>query len=115
MDVVDCTITPDGLNLVSASYDETLKVWDVRSQNCLATLEGHDSAVMACALASDGLTMFSSSNDGTMMVWDMSSKKPLARSPGCSSLSCCALTRDDLNIVTGDRCGEIKLWSSVFA
>ena len=32
---------PDGRRVVSASYDNTLKVWDVATGKCVATLEGH--------------------------------------------------------------------------
>ena len=36
---------PDGRRVVSASYDDTLKVWDVATGECVATLEGHSSVV----------------------------------------------------------------------
>ena len=32
---------PDGRRVVSASADKTLKVWDVATGECVATLEGH--------------------------------------------------------------------------
>ena len=32
---------PDGRRVVSASWDNTLKVWDVATGECVATLEGH--------------------------------------------------------------------------
>ena len=36
---------PDGRRVVSASYDKTLKVWDVATGECVATLKGHSSLV----------------------------------------------------------------------
>ena len=36
---------PDGRRVVSASYDKTLKVWDVETGECVATLEGHSNDV----------------------------------------------------------------------
>ena len=38
-------VFPDGRRVVSASDDKTLKVWDVVTGKCLATLEGHSKAV----------------------------------------------------------------------
>ena len=36
---------PDGQRVVSVSSDKTLKVWDIETGECLATLEGHSSGV----------------------------------------------------------------------
>ena len=43
---VNCVaISPDGRRVVSASEDNTLKVWDIETGECVATLEGHSSHV----------------------------------------------------------------------
>ena len=34
-------VFPDGRRFVSASRDKTLKVWDVATGECVATLEGY--------------------------------------------------------------------------
>ena len=36
---------PDGRRVVSASDDKTLKVWDVATGECVATLKGHSDCV----------------------------------------------------------------------
>ena len=38
-------VFPDGRRVVSASDDKTLKVWDVATGECVATLKGHWSSV----------------------------------------------------------------------
>ena len=38
-------IFPDGRRVVSGSNDDTLKVWDVATGKCVATLEGHSGGV----------------------------------------------------------------------
>ena len=40
---------PDGRRVVSASGDKTLKVWDVATGKCVATLEGHSGIVRRAA------------------------------------------------------------------
>ena len=40
-------VTPDGNQVVSASEDKTLKVWDLRTGEVLRTLEGHAGRVRA--------------------------------------------------------------------
>ena len=41
--VSDRAVRPEGV--VSGSEDNTLKVWDVATGECVATLEGHSKAV----------------------------------------------------------------------
>ena len=38
-------VFPDGRRVVSGSNDETLKVWDVETGECLVTLKGHSETV----------------------------------------------------------------------
>ena len=44
-------VFPDGRRVVSASLDKTLKVWDVATGKCVATLEGHSNWVRCAASA----------------------------------------------------------------
>lgn len=45
-----CAFSPDGSRVVSASYDNTLKLWDAQTGAELATFAGHKNGVTACAL-----------------------------------------------------------------
>jgi len=38
-------VFPDGQRVVSVSSDKTLKVWDIETGECVATLEGHSDGV----------------------------------------------------------------------
>ena len=66
-------MTPDGRRVVSASDDQTLKVWDLASGRAVATLEGHTAWVSACAVTPDGRRVVSASDDKTLKVWDLAS------------------------------------------
>src|SRR5207249_2015611 len=52
--VYGCAFSPDGKLIVSASADETLKVWDALTGQALRTLEGHADYVNGCAFSPDG-------------------------------------------------------------
>jgi len=52
--VLTVAITPDGTKVVSGSFDETLKIWDLATGKELATLTGHTDGVNAVALTADG-------------------------------------------------------------
>ena len=40
---------PDGRRVVSASQDKTLKVWNIETGECVATLEEHSRPVRSAA------------------------------------------------------------------
>ncbi|RAP35384.1 hypothetical protein DID80_06470, partial [Candidatus Marinamargulisbacteria bacterium SCGC AAA071-K20] len=57
--------------LVSASWDNTLKVWDLKQEQgpeCVATLHGHTSDILSVTQLEDG-RLVSSLHDGTLKVW----------------------------------------------
>src|SRR5436309_2398467 len=60
----------DGQVLASASYDQTVKLWDARTGQELRTLRGHTSPVNSVAFAADGQVLASASVDRTVKLWD---------------------------------------------
>ena len=60
-----CAVSPDGTWIVSASDDQTLKIWDAATGAERATLTGHTGAVNACAVSPDGTWIVSASDDRT--------------------------------------------------
>ena len=51
--------SPDGATLATDSRGGTVKLWDVASRRCVATLEGHDGAVSSISFSCDGGTLAS--------------------------------------------------------
>jgi len=70
-------ITGDGQRLISASADNTLKVWDLASGRYLHTLMGHTSSVEGVAVTPDGKKIISASWDDTLKVWNLVSGRLL--------------------------------------
>ena len=70
-------VSPDWLRAVSASDDQTLKVWDLGSGGELRTLTGHTDRVTAVAVTPDGQRAVSASDDQTLKVWDLGSEGEL--------------------------------------
>ena len=72
--------------VVSGSFDESVRIWDVRTGKCLKTLPAHSDPVSAVHFNRDGSLIVSSSYDGLCRIWDTASgeiiqgvqqKKPL--------------------------------------
>ena len=70
MDSVECLDfeTPYG-NLVTGSADKTLKIWDLSTNECLATLQGHQGWIRAIQIS--GYNVISGSGDHTAKLWDI--------------------------------------------
>jgi WD40 repeat protein len=61
--------SPDGTSLVTASEDETARIWDVSTGRSLAELRGHRDIVESAAFAPNGKAVVTSGDDGTIRVW----------------------------------------------
>ena len=67
-------VTADGKRAVSASWDSTLKVWDLDTGRALCTLKGHSARVSAVAATVDGKWAVSAPGDKTLKVWDLAAR-----------------------------------------
>ncbi|HYV48629.1 MAG TPA: hypothetical protein VFA20_27405, partial [Myxococcaceae bacterium] len=83
--VRSAVFSPDGLRVLTASDDNTARIWDASSGKLLAELRGHSGPVWSAVFSPDGLRVLTASKDNTAHVWDVSGHIPerlLARDPG---------------------------------
>ncbi|EIW55216.1 coatomer subunit alpha-2 [Trametes versicolor FP-101664 SS1] len=58
--------------ILSASDDQTIRIWNSTSRNCIAILTGHSHYVMSAQFHPKDDLIVSSSQDQTVRVWDIS-------------------------------------------
>jgi WD40 repeat protein len=71
--VVHAAFSPDGQRVVTASWDQTARVWDVQSGQPVTPPLKHNGEVQHAAFSPDGRRVISASWDQTARVWDLPS------------------------------------------
>ncbi|CAF3468062.1 unnamed protein product, partial [Fusarium graminearum] len=57
--------------VASGSYDQTIRIWDVKTGECERVLEGHSSWVNSVVFSHDSKKVASDSFDKTIRIWDV--------------------------------------------
>ena len=94
--------------MVSASEDRTLRLWDVGSGSCLATLHGHGDIVWRVALSPDGRLAASGSADDTVRIWDLQRNECLQELPYSDCVAAVAFSPDGTSLAVG--CDDSKVY-----
>jgi WD40 repeat protein len=74
--VVSLKISLDNRTLISGSFDGTIKVWDLQTEQLLKTLT-HSGGIKDLAIAPDGQMLASASFEGTIKLWNLKTGKEL--------------------------------------
>jgi WD40 repeat protein len=103
--------SPDGQQLASGSFDNTIKIWDVTTGKVLNTLKGHDSWVYGVGFSPDGQQLASGSFDKTIKIWDVTTGKVLNTLKGHdSSVYSVGFSPDGQQLASGSFDKTIKIW-----
>jgi WD40 repeat protein/serine/threonine protein kinase len=107
------SFSPDGKRIVTASDDNTAKVWDAETGAVVRTLEGHTQSVNAAAFSADGKRIVTASGDRTAKVWDAKTGAELLTFKGHTNwVQAASFSADGKRIVTASDDNTAKVWDA---
>lgn len=102
--VTSLAFTSDGTDLVSASWDGTVRVWDVVAKTEKRVATRNSTAFFSIAHSRDGRFFAIGGDDGRLSIWDTSGPRPLhVLASGSRVVRALALSPDRKTLASKDR------------
>lgn len=111
-DVSKLAFSHDGYSLISASKDQTLKIWNLILNKTTFTLRGHTAAITDFDLASNGSLLASCDKQGRVILWNVyTGEKIIELLNDNISANTVQFNANDSLLAIGYNDGKLKIWN----
>jgi len=112
-DVETAVFSPDGQRILTASADNTARVWNAANGQLLAILQGHTGPVRSAVFSPDGQRVVTASYDHTARVWNAANGQPLATLQGHTGpVRSAVFSPDGQRVVTASYDHTARVWNA---
>jgi WD40 repeat protein len=111
--VLSAAFSPDGARVVTASTDQTARIWDAKTGAVLMELKGHGGWVYSAAFSADGARIVTASRDKTVRIWNAKTGAVLMELKGHgAAVRSAAFSPDGTRAITGSEDKTARIWDA---
>jgi WD40 repeat protein len=103
----------DGNRVVTASRDNTARIWDVQTMKSIV-LRGHEDRILSAQFSLDGKQVVTASDDRTARIWDAQTgeSKAVLRGKHTNTIFWAAFSSDRSQVVTASADNTARIWDA---
>ncbi|MBW4564055.1 MAG: PD40 domain-containing protein [Mojavia pulchra JT2-VF2] len=109
--VTSVAFSSDGRTLASSSGDNNIKIWNLKTNELIYTLSGHEKCAMSVVFALNGQALISGSIDHTIKIWNMKTGLAIhTLKEHSAAVRTIAISPDGKTLASGSDDKTIKIW-----
>jgi WD40 repeat protein/energy-coupling factor transporter ATP-binding protein EcfA2 len=108
--VISAEFSPDGQSILTASADNTARLWN-RNGQLLAELKGHTDSVYSASFSPDGQSILTASADNTARLWNLKGQMLAEFKGHTSGVNSASFSPDGQSILTASVDNTARLWN----
>ncbi|UYV75476.1 GNB2L1 [Cordylochernes scorpioides] len=110
--VSDCTTSIDGTHALSASWDKTMRLWDLNTGVSIKRFVGHKNDVTSVSMSADSRIIASGSRDKTVKIWNTNGDKKFEFEDHTEWVSAVSfLPNETRDLVSAGWDKQVNLWN----
>jgi len=105
--------SPDGQQIATGGWDQTVKLWDAATGREIHTLTGHTGFVRSVDFSPDGRALVSASEDRAVKLWEVTTGREIGTFRGHADFATAVVFHPDGDrLASGGIDGALRLWST---